>query len=61
MEIKYRDIETYDKEITEQIKEFSELIEPSEKVANFATRLFSIIGNMQGQLEFIKSKRSSNK
>lgn len=48
-------IETFDKEIEELCKEFSEKITPSEETAKFAEKLFPIIGDMQGQLKGLKT------
>jgi len=48
------EIETFDKEVNKLCKDFSKIVKPSEESAKFAERLFSIIGNMQGQLKGLK-------
>ena len=54
------EVETFDEEVTELCKEFSEIVKPSEKSAKFAEKLFSIIGKMQGQLKGLENLLSQN-
>lgn len=53
-------IQTFDEEVGQLCKEFSELVKPSSEAAKFSEKLFTVIGKMQGQLKFLKEKEIQN-